>query len=206
MAIIDGYISLTEFKAYKDIGSTDATDDGVIEDLIEGASRLIDRMTGQYFRTGTTGAVKYYTASDYDILFTDPIISLESLKTDENGDGTYEYTWNTGQSTGDFYLMPMNQESTGFTYPYTWIEINPNGDYSFPTNPKGVKVTGKFGWAAVPQDIKVACYEIANAAYGRRSGQNLTGNAEITGAGVVITPGDITEHARAIINAYKRGY
>lgn len=206
MAIVDGYISLAEFKAYKEITSTDATDDGVIEELIEGASRFIDRMTGQYFRAGSSGAIKYYTAEDYDILFTDPIITLESLKTDEDADGTHEITWNTGQSTGDFYLMPMNQISTGFTHPYTWIEINPNGDYTFPLNKKGVKVTGKFGWTAPPDEIKNACYEIVAAAYGRRSGQNLTGTAEVTGAGVVITPEDITPYARSIIRAYTRAY
>src|SRR3990172_8698819 len=46
MAVINGYVTLADWKAYKTAPgqtfSTDATDDAVIEDLIEGASRYFD--------------------------------------------------------------------------------------------------------------------------------------------------------------------
>ena len=204
MAIDRGYVTLVEFKAYRDITTTNTTDDGVLETLIEGASRFIDNFCGQFFYSSTSGTVRYYTAEAAHVLFINNISVLETLKTDENEDGTYETTWNTGQTTGDFYLMPFNASEDGKSY--SWIEVNPNGDNSFTKARKGVEITGEWGFAAIPDEIRMACYEIVNAADKRRSGQNLTGNAEITAAGVVISPEDITASARAILKSYKRGY
>ena len=207
MAITNGYLTLVEFKNYK--GGTgsfaaDTADDDVIENIIESASRFIDNLTGQFFYKDT-GETRYYSAEFDDMLFTDNFYSIVTLKTDEDQDGTYENTWNTGQSTGDFYMMPFNAILDGKAY--NRIEVSAEGDYTFPKGvQRGVEMTADWGYAAVPDIIKMACYEIANAAYGRRSGQNLTGNAEITGAGIVITPQDITPYARSLLAGYRRGY
>jgi hypothetical protein len=189
-------LTLAEFKAYvDDQGNTDTTDDGVMEDIIEAASRYIDRQTNQFFYDDED-ATRYYTPEANDFLITDPIQSITTLKTDSDGDRTYEDTW---QST-DYDLMPFNPENSS----YTWIETTPDGDYSFPKIKKGVEITGDFGYASTPDDIKLACMEIAKAAYSRRYGQNMTGNAEVTAAGVVITPQDIPAFARSIIRGYRR--
>jgi hypothetical protein len=58
-------------------------------------------------------------------------------------------------------------------------------------------------WQVQP-DIKGACLEIANSAYKRRFGENVSGVATVTGAGVVITPQDIPSGARAVIKRYAR--
>ena len=158
----------------------------------------MDNMAGQFFY-GDTGQTKYYTAEDSQILFIDNFYAITTLRTDDAGDGTWD-TWNTGQTTGDFYHMPFNAST------YSWIEVNPGGDYSFPTNRKGVEIIGDIGYAAVPDEIRLACYEIVNAANGRRSGQNLSGVAEVTAAGIVITPEDITPFAKKILKMYQRGY
>lgn len=202
MAISNGYLTLAEFKAYKDITSSDTTDDTVIENLIEGASRFIDAMTGKFFYSNT--GTRYYSPKDAETIFVDDLASISSLKTDDNLDGTFENTWNTGQSTGDFWLMPLNASENSI--PYSWIEVNPEGDYTFTKGRKTVQIIGTWGYSSVPADIKNACYEIVSAAYGRKSGQNLTGSAEVTAAGIVITPEDITPFARTILASYKRGY
>ena len=203
MAITNGYLTLAEYKAYKSITSSDTGDDAVIEKIIEGASRFIDNISGQTFYSDT-GETRYFTAEHGDILFIPNLYGITTLKTDEDQDGTYENTWNTGQTTGDFYLMPFNASIEG--RPYSWIQVNEEGDYVFPTTRKGVEIKADWGYSAVPADIKMACYEIVNAAHGRRTGQNLTGTAEVTGAGIVITPEDITPYARTILASYKRGY
>lgn len=51
----------------------------------------------------------------------------------------------------------------------------------------------------VQDDIKRACLEIVNHSYERRHGENMSGVATITGAGVVITPQDVPGLARDII-------
>jgi hypothetical protein len=53
-------------------------------------------------------------------------------------------------------------------------------------------------------DIVQACLEIAASAYRRRKGQGVTGAAQVTAAGVVITPQDVPGQAREIINKYVR--
>ena len=203
MAINNGYATLAEFRTnYKKSSAT--SDSGIIEDLIESASRYIYRYCGQTFYT-STGLTVYYTPTDTNVIFIDNLYGLTTLKTNEDGDGTYENTWNTGQNTGDFYLMPFNARALGNTgEPYTYIEVNPEGDYTFPKAPKGVQIIGDFGWSSVPDDIKVACLEITNASFGRRSGQNMSGVAEVTAAGVVLTPEDIPASARGILSHYRR--
>ena len=203
MAITRGYLTLAEYKLYKDITSSDTNDDVILENIIESASRFIDNYTGQFFYK-STGATKYFTALDPNVLFIDNLYGITTLKTDENCDGTYEITWNTGQNTGDFYLMPFNASEDGLAY--NRIEVNPEGDYVFPPNIKGVQIAGDWGYSAVPDAIRQACYEIVNSYHGHRSGQNLTGEAQITAAGVVITPDSIPASAREILNAYRRPY
>lgn len=53
-------------------------------------------------------------------------------------------------------------------------------------------------------DITQACLEIATSAYRRRKGQNMSGVAQVTAAGVVITPQDVPGQAREILNKYVR--
>ena len=204
MAIDRGYITTAEFRAtYK--GPTGSFDTGLIEDLIEGASRYIDNQTYRFFYT-STGQTIYYTPELHDTLFVNDLYGITTLKTDEDGDGTFENTWNTGANTGDFWLMPFNAGVLGNSgsFCYQWLDINPEGAYTFPKAPRSVQIVGDFGWSGVPADIKQACYEITNASYGRRSGQNMTAVAEVTAAGVVLTPEDIPQSARKIINAYRR--
>ena len=43
------YASITDFKSYARITSTDTTDDGVIGDILESASKLIDTETRRTF-------------------------------------------------------------------------------------------------------------------------------------------------------------
>jgi hypothetical protein len=46
------------------------------------------------------------------------------------------------------------------SYPYTWIEVSPNGAYAFPRQRKGVQIVGKFGYCTAtnqPEAIQRAC-------------------------------------------------
>lgn len=58
-------------------------------------------------------------------------------------------------------------------------------------------------WQPEP-DIVLACNMIVKNMYHNRFGQNTTGAAEITGAGVVITPEDIPASALMILKQYTR--
>ena len=150
------YCTLPELKA--DLwppGSTpDSTDDVTLENIITSVSRWIDAYTSRRFYTTAADETRYYTAPAGGVLFTDDILSITTLKTDEDGDRTYEITW----ATTDYDLLPLNASLE--SQPYSWIEVTPNGAYSFPTSRKGVQIVGKFGYcatASLPQAIQRAC-------------------------------------------------
>jgi len=198
MTITNGYATLAEIKAMPKIGSTDATDDTFIEDLVEIASRYIDTATGRRFWVNTNDETRTYKAACDERVYTDDIVSVTSLKIDVDGDRTYETTW----ATTDYDLLPENASLD--SKPYNFIQTAPLGRYSFPCGQKGVQIVGKFGWSAIPDPIHWACMLIVMTAYRNRFGQNTEGAATITGAGVVITPKDIPAGAADIIKQFTR--
>lgn len=153
MAITNGYTTLNDFKLRVDID--DNLDDAKLESVITAASRFIDNLASRRFYA--VADTRYYTAERSDFLRVDDLLSVTSLKTDEDGDRTYENTW----ATTDYDLRPFNASLDG--WPYRWIETTPNGDYSFPTIAKGIEIKGSFGFAAsAPAPIEEACILVAN--------------------------------------------
>jgi len=144
----------------------DPTRDAIIESMVEAVSRSIDDWCGRVFYTSATTA-RYYTATDRALLFVDDLISIDAngLVTDEDGDRTYENTW----ATTDYILLPENAATDG--KPYTMIQIDGyQGDYCWPVGiPKGVKITGTWGYAAaVPKNVKEACLLMTEQLYKRK--------------------------------------
>ena len=198
MPIVNGYTTLAAIKAVKRIGSSDANDDEFIEDLINAASRYIDNASGRRFHTTTADETRYFSSETGGVVYPGDLLSITTLKTDEDGDRTYEVTW----ATTDYDLLPDNAALNG--RPYVSIELAPNGRYSFPTQRRSVQIVGKFGFSTTaPADIAKACQDIVITAYQNRYGINTQGAATITAAGVVITPQDIPAGAVAIINSYR---
>ena len=151
MTISNGYTTLAVMRATLGITiSTETGNDTAIELAVEAASRMIDDWCGRRFFTTSSDEVRYYKAAKSCVVYTDDILSVASLETDDFGDRTYSTAW----ETTDYDLMPLNAA------PYTWIEVAPRGQQSFPTVNKGVKVTGKFGYCAianVPPVVAQAC-------------------------------------------------
>ena len=151
MTITNGYIDLPIYKLrFFDGDTTDHEDDPSLERVIEATSRAIDNITGRRFYAADE--TRYYTATDTTEIQVDDLLSVTTLKTDENGDRTYEYTW----ATTDYDLMPYNAALKG--WPYQWIEISVFPDYYFPLTRKGVEIAGSWGFSsATPADIVEAC-------------------------------------------------
>jgi len=151
MAITNGYLTLDAYKAYFDINDND--DDASIERIITAVSRAIDMVCWQRFYTTDSDETRYYTAEHGDEFTpSDRIVSLTTLKTDDDGDRTYENSWTV---TTDYDLTPYNAVLDGI--PYRSIVTTPDGNYSFPATPKGVELIGKFGWSSAPTGVVEAC-------------------------------------------------
>lgn len=153
MAITNGYASLAEVRAalYNDPVTASTAQDSAIETAVQAVSRQIDGWCGRRFWKNTTDEVRIFTPDDHGMLFTDDIVSVTTLKTDDDADGTFETSW----LSSDYALAPLNAALRG--KPYTMICTKPNGTHSFPHVYSGVEITGVFGWNAVPDPIKEAC-------------------------------------------------
>jgi len=161
---------------------TDSNSDTNLETVIEAVSRLIDNACGRHFFNASE--TRYYKADESDRIFVDDIASSSGITiyTDEDGDGTYENTW---QST-DFNLASYNASTDG--WPYQMIETTPQGDLSFPRTKKGIKITATFGWAAVPKPVTLACILQSAREYKRFKAVLGVAGATAIGTQVVTMP------------------
>jgi len=136
------YASIADIKGVLGISST--TDDVVIRQKCEAASRYIDNEMHRSFMTQS--ATKYFDGAN--VLWIPDSLSITTLKTDEDGDGTYENTFDTTFATGDVIPYGVGIEDTLNTFPKIRLEINPEGDYSsFASGvKKGVEIAGIWGY------------------------------------------------------------
>lgn len=203
MTITNGYATLDEFKIWGTSRgmsvATDTSDDSAIEDIIEAVSRYIDRQTGRRFFTTSNDETRYYTAEDGDYVFVD---DLTTDPTTIACDDDFTRTWGTSISTSNVDVMPLNCFLD--SKPGTWLQMAPHSTQSFSTLTKGVKVVAKFGYPAVPDDLKTACLAITHNIYNARTGQSSAGNISVTAAGVVIRPQDVPGWAQETIKSYRR--
>lgn len=148
------YAALDDLKSLLKIEKADNNAQLLRE--LKAASRQIEKpkLAGRYFYCyeGT----KYLDGGGSNLWLPEDILSITTLKCDEDGDGTYEVT----MTTSDYNLYPLN------TYPKTRLKINPTGDYgSFASGiDKGIQIVGVFGYAdsATPYEAKTTLDEAGN--------------------------------------------
>jgi hypothetical protein len=167
------YATVAELKAR--IGITDAVDDAVIAQVLDAVSRGIDNYCGRYFYRSDAGTVRYYTAQRTRTLLLDDYVTLTAVATDSSHDRTYATTW----SVTDYDLMPANAAADGI--PYDHLTTTPQGSYAFPVGlSKGIKLTGTWGWPAVPDPVHEACLIQASRVFKRKDAPfGISGTPEL---------------------------
>ncbi len=127
------YASLKEFK--DSLGITASSDDVTILKTLEGATLTIEKYCQRRFQP--EHGTKYFTGANR-IWVKPDLLSISTLKTDEDGDGTFENTF----TTSDYVLFDLNE------YPKTYIEISDNSSYGTfgMGSKKGVEIVGEWGY------------------------------------------------------------
>lgn len=161
MAFLDPYATRTELKSYLRIDEAQDDYDDDLDDVLDSATREINNHCSRQFNrddviTSTSTqtrvyAVRYPWLAEIDDIHT--MADLE-IETDTSGDGTYETTW----EASDYQLEPLNGIRDGNAgWPY--FKIRAIGSKTFPVlgHQASLRVTGHFGWSAVPKDVKQAC-------------------------------------------------
>jgi hypothetical protein len=203
MAITNGYATLAEIKGYMSI--SDNTDNDLLENLVESASRSIDRIANRRFYLDATASARLYRAYSNIFVFVDDIGSTSGLivKTDEDGNGTYSKTLTLNT---DFILDPLTSQS--LNRPFTQLTMVSNTE-SWPIFPgitsnglrPGVQVTAKWGWPAVPDDLNMACLILTADLYKRKDAPGgILGLGDLG----VVRMSPIGRDVTAMVRAYKK--
>lgn len=194
MAITQGYATLAQVKSALRI--IDSIDDSMLEMAIESASRLIDGYANRSFYSAGS-AVRYYAAQDSFVAEIDDLISLTSLQTANDAE-TFDTTW---EST-DYQLEPLNGIVDGLTTPYT--RIRAVGNFLFPTwaGDALVKVTGVWGYNAVPISITQACIIQASRIFKRLD--SPLGIAGFGDLGVMRVSSRLDPDVAQLVDPYKK--
>jgi len=95
----------------------------------------------------------------------DDLVSLTTLKTSSDADGTFDITW----QPKDYQLEPLNGIVGGIASPTTQIRVT--DEYLFVTDggEATVQVTGTFGWSSIPVQIQQATLILASRLFERRN-------------------------------------
>ena len=176
MALTNAYCTLSDVK--NALAIEDINDDLAIEAAIVSACRMIDDYTGRFFyKDGTSAApvIRYYTPNDWWI--------------------SYTTVW----SATDYMVEPINNPRRG--WPYTRILAVDR--YLFPRlYPQTVRITGVWGWSAVPAEINLAARLQASRLFIRK--QSPFGVAGSVDMGTVRLTSRLDPDVEALIRPLKK--
>ncbi len=159
----NNYCSAGDIKAVMPDQSWPATSyDALLDLYATRASREFDRITnrtpGAY--AVTTASDRYFTGDGSLYLYPGEMAEAPSaVAVAEGGDLTDLTSWNTAS---DYFLTPYNAADEGQPYTGLEIDINAGARSYWPSVPRCVKVTAKWGYStAVPDEIKQAVITMA---------------------------------------------
>lgn len=206
MTITNGYCTLDDLKPELRVPFGDVEDDARLEVAIAAASRQIDAHCGRRFWQDSTVQTREFYADNSRICHVDDISTTSGLivKVDDDDDGTFETTLTI---TTNFILRPLNAADMVPVWPYDeLVLVDSNGAVTFPVHGSGrpgVQVTAKFGWPAVPDDVKKAC--MVQAAMLFKSADAVFGVTEFANAGAAMrVRSSLNPIAAALLAPYAR--
>jgi len=199
VATNDPYATTQQLAQRLNRGETWTDDEAaVVTNLLAYCSRELDRLSGRHYWQSASGVARTFTARSYDKLFVPDLVSLSAVATDEDGDGTYENTWTADT---DYLLKPFNAAEV--SWPYTQLIVGPRGSYAFPVGvPKGVQLTGVWGWPAVPDQARE--FVLLEAARLWAQGKSPSGVVASPELGTFMVEPDIHPQSRLMLAQLKR--
>jgi hypothetical protein len=194
LAIVNGYCSLSDVKASARI--TDNVDDGLLELAVESASRLIDSYTQRYFYNAGT-ATRLFVPQDNYITEIDDLITLTTLETSD-GDN-FDTTW----ASKDYQLEPLNGTVDGLTgHPATRVRATDDFLFNVLDGEATVRITGVWGWAAVPIAVRQATVIQASRIFKRND--SPLGIAGFGDMGAIRVGSQLDPDVRQLIEVYRK--
>lgn len=174
---VNAYANLGMLKAEIG-GNIGDTDDDALLRILARTSRGIDEACGRHFYS--LSATRYYDGGGARCLWLpDDLISITTLRADDNRDGTHELTL---VADTDYWLWPDNPQPNS---PYLRLDLVDYGSpqlYRWPLGRRSVQIVGKFGYSEETEACGTLGAEIASTsatAVTMTAGHGLTGGETI---------------------------
>ncbi len=168
------YASLAELKLYMGEMTTSAND-SLLNICLDGASRAIDSFTRRRFWIDDAVSTRVYRSADVlcrldegDLLLTDDIAATLGVVVE-----TWDSTVYSTVTASTYELYP--ESAIGLGKPATGVLL-PSARWAAH---RKLRVTAKWGWPAVPGEVRQACLIQASRLYIRKdSPQGVMGDAQ----------------------------
>lgn len=172
-------ITEAQLKAW--LAIDDSADDGILSVLTASASQQVRTYCGRSFEVDAaqSATARYFPPLDAYLTMIDDCWSITEVATDDGDDGTYNYTW---QAT-DWQADPVGGIGPTGLAGWPFIRLRAVEAATFPIARRpAVKVTAKWGWAALPSDVLTATLMVAAELYKAKSGgfEVFTADASFT--------------------------
>jgi hypothetical protein len=168
----------------------------MLELAVESASRLIDSYTQRYFYNAGT-ATRLFAPQDSYVTEIDDLVTLTTLQTSDGE--TFDTTW----QAKDYQLEPLNGVVDGLTgYPATRIRAVDDFIFTHLTGEATVRITGVWGWSAVPTAVKQAT--VIQAARIFKRNDSPLGIAGFGEMGAVRVGTQLDPDVKQLIEAYRK--
>ena len=145
----NSYADLTTFKSSGVLNITATGYDTRLRELLETISRFIDRYCNRHFYILVE--TRKFDGDGSAKLNVPDLISVTTLKSDDNKDRTFETTW----AATDYLLYPTNASPSkvwGRPYTRVLVDVEAGSKSSFPAGMQALEINGKWGFREVTED------------------------------------------------------
>lgn len=156
------FITAAQFKSRFEVPSA-ITDPQIVEHIAAASARVRD-LTGRDFSAHSGAATaRYFRPISWDLVAIDDAYEITAVAVDDADAGTYTTTWASTYYETD----PANGIGPDGLTGWPATTLRAISTLSFPTciRRRAVKVTAKWGWAAVPAAVAEATYLLAHRYY-----------------------------------------
>lgn len=174
------YLTLAEYKQYK--GLSNADDDALIDALIDGAQKWLDRACKRTLHTDSDTTRYFDSFADVDgnvLYLDDDLAAITSITIDGTALASTEYTTSPRNET-PYYEIKMKRNSD-----YSWTDDNAAGDYDAED---AIAVTGKWCYlSAVTDDLRHQMKRLVDYMYTQKDAGAFDVTA-VPAAGIIEVP------------------
>lgn len=145
----NSYADLTTLKSAGVLNISDTSLDARLLALLEDVSPWIDNYCNRHFYV--LEAARRFDGPGGQELAVPDLISVTTLRTDEDQDRVFEVTW----GSGDYLLYPLNaepQQPWGRPYVRVLVDSDAGSKTAFPWGKSTVEINGQWGFREVVED------------------------------------------------------